>query len=352
MARFLTGTTLLALLATLWWLSAGERFETAAPRAALSYESRAHCPLAQDAIRSEDVGMLSLCTTFGLGAYESARRYPAIAGELFGIYGETPEFLEVLERYGHIVLPIVQYFREQDSLEFRIRASMREMWERLQKNEPISRIAVDLTPNDRGYIAVMEIKRRGHGLLGEFEPVGVEVKRKQVTRIIGTTVDIFTGGITDLEAAIVRGEKPTWKQVAYASLDATIVLGGAAAVVKSLQVAKTAGKGAVFAKTGAAVRTLATASKVGAMAGGAVAAYAIALNPSLLLSAAGWVAEQLGGYAWMGVAVLALLGAALVMACVEMLARWIRYLLLPVLFPLRVALRFAHWYRRRHPKPT
>lgn len=198
-------------------------------------------------------------------------------------------------------------------------------------------------------LAINEIKRRGHGLLAEFEIVDGETKRKQVRRLIAAATDLFTGGITELEAAIVRGEKPTWKQIGFAALDVAIVVGGASAVVKSVRAAKVLGKGAVIARTGTAVRTIATVGKIAAAAGATTVLVAVATNPALIASAAGWIAEQAGLPAWVGVLALAMIAAGLVMFLIELLTK---YILWPITYPYRLGMRFVAYYRRRHPKQT
>ncbi len=91
-------------------------FEELAVRAAIADEARAQdskCPLLQDYIDKADIGLLSICLKHGFGAYEAARRYPAIAAKVFAVYGEVETFQEVLDRYGHPVIPVIAFFVEQ-----------------------------------------------------------------------------------------------------------------------------------------------------------------------------------------------------------------------------------------------
>lgn len=128
MRRFFVGTLVLATLLTLyWWVREEHDFERAATRAALSYEMKDQCPLDRSRVRQEDLGLLSICATYGLTAYEAARRYPEEAPTIFAIYGELTEFHEILERYGHTVIPIIEYFRNRNSREFRFRMRMQSV---------------------------------------------------------------------------------------------------------------------------------------------------------------------------------------------------------------------------------
>lgn len=337
---------LAVFLTTLWSVGNAEKdFERAAARLGIYYEMGASCPLTYDETRN--VSLSSICSTFGLNAYESARRYPEIADTLFATYGGIAEFAEVLDQYGHIVLPVIQYFRDRDSREFRFRAQARNLLDRLRGDESEAK-AVTFTPDERGLIAINEIKRRGHALLAEFELVGTDAKRKQVTRAIAFATELFTGGITDLEASLVRGEKVTWKQVGWASLDAAVVLGSTSVLIKSLRAAKIAKTGAAAAKTGAALRTIRTIAKVAAVSTGSVVAIAVIANPSLIASAAGWIAEQVFGLPrWVGVLALTLLLATILVFLLEMLYKLV---IAPALWPYRVSSRFVRWYRRKHPK--
>jgi hypothetical protein len=335
-------SVVLALLLTvLWWARGEHDFEHAATRVALSYETRDACPLSDDYSKNEDVGLLSICSTFGLQAYEAARRYPKIAGNIFATYGGLAELREIIEEYGHRVIPVIQYFRERNSREFRFRAWLRG--------------DVELTPDQHGIIAIFEIKRRGHKLLSEFT-FADGAARVHSQRAANFVAELFTGGITDLEVAILRGEKPTWKQVGFAVLDVTIVLGGASVVVNSLKAAKVAGRGIALARVGAAVRTVVTVGKAtgkAALVAAPVAFAYMALNhPGMLASGAGWIAEHWLGaeWRWVGVLVLALVVATCIMSVLELVYKFLRLLLAPVIFPYRLGLRFVRLYRRRHPK--
>src|ERR1700719_530244 len=79
-------------------------FEELAVRAAIADEARAlgaKCPLLPDYTDTADLGLLSICLKFGLGAYDAAQRYPATATKVFAVYGDDETFQEVLDRYGH-----------------------------------------------------------------------------------------------------------------------------------------------------------------------------------------------------------------------------------------------------------
>lgn len=81
MLRILTGTLIIAVLATALWSRFGENdFGSAATRVALKYEVGEKCPLSYASLKSEDVGLISVCSTFGLKSYLAARENRTDAG--------------------------------------------------------------------------------------------------------------------------------------------------------------------------------------------------------------------------------------------------------------------------------
>ncbi len=111
-------------------------FEELVARAAIADEARTEgskCPLSQEYTDKADIGLLSICLKYGLGAYEAAQRYPATAAKVFAVYGEDETFQKVLDRYGHPVIPVIAFFVEHGSREFQIRQAIgkavQQMWE-------------------------------------------------------------------------------------------------------------------------------------------------------------------------------------------------------------------------------
>ena len=347
MLRIVTGTLIIAALATALWSHLGDKdFGDAATRIALTYEMREKCPLSYAPLKSEDVGLVSICSTFGLKSYLAAREYREVAGTLFAVYGELDDFRSVVERYGAEALGVIQYFRERDSREIRFRARVRQLWDQLRAGEPLDVPPVKLTADDHGFIAIQELKRRGHNLLAEFE-FSDGTKRKQVKRLISAATELFTSGVTDLEARMIRGEKVTWRHVTHAVLDVTVVVGGAASVAKVLTAAKAAHRTAALAKAGNAFRTVRTVMKTVAVVGAVSVAGVVAYNPSLMITAAGWIAQQVGLPSWVGVAALAGIVAFALMTLLEFAYR----VLHRITWPARKLYRVGKWmhaaYARR-----
>ncbi len=330
----------IAVSLTILWARGEQNFEYRATRTALWYEAKAACPLSDERKRAEDLGMLSICANFGLIGYDSAQRYRDIAPHIFVVYGEVPEFRAVLDTYGHHVIPVIQYFRERKSREFRIRADLSQILDALVNLRKVEGFP-ELTPDQHGLIAIHEIKRRGHALLAEFE-ISDGIGRKPITRALSTVIDVFAGGITELEAAIIRGDRPTWKQVGHAVLDATIILGGTSLVVKSLQVAR---HGALIAKAGNVMHAMGTVWRVAAITGATTVAIVVVTNPGLIASAVGQLAELAGLPSWAGVLLLSMVVAAMM---VWVWNKLYRYLFAPfVVFPYRMGKRIVRHVRIR-----
>ncbi len=96
--------------ATLAAVSDRRAFEELAFRAAVAEAARARgakCPLSPEYTDRADIGLLSICFKYGLGAYQAAQRYPETSPRAFAVYGDDETFQKVLDRFGHAVIPVV-----------------------------------------------------------------------------------------------------------------------------------------------------------------------------------------------------------------------------------------------------
>jgi hypothetical protein len=333
--RFALPLGITALIAAMLAMVSDRRgFEELVARAAIADEARAEgskCPLSQDYTDKADIGLLSICLKYGLGAYEAAQRYPATAAKVFAVYGEDEAFQKVLDRYGHPVIPIIAFFVEHGSREFQIRQAIgkavQQMWE---GSKPKWELA-DITREQIGLIAIYRLARRGNEMLAEFEIVDGTAKRKPMTRLMLGLKDLLLGGVGDIETILVRGERlPSWKEVGFAALDVTIVAGGVGAVAKAARVgvgtAEVVEKNAVrLAAEGAtgnntirvaaegAYEAISVVGKAGVFVAPIALAYVAITRPQLIASAGGWVAEQFGGNRFVGIFAVYLIGIFLVL---------------------------------------
>lgn len=339
--RIVVFSFVLALIAAGLWRAIGRQddFEAAAVRAVAVMQAAAGttCPLAQQALETEELSLVSICSEYGLAAYVAAKKYPDIAPVLFATYGEVPEFRVILERHGAIVLPVIQHFRESGSSAMRLRVGITDAWEKIKKRESIDFATPSLSQDEYGYLAVQEIRREGNRLLSEFV-VADGTHRLWTPRIANMAFAIFASGVSDLESAIVRGEKPTWQQVGWAALDAAIVVGSVSSVAKAIKAAKTArvAKTATLtgrfkllgAKTLAALKLAGTAGKLTGKTALALTPVAVVYlgwkHPGLIASGGAWVAEQAGLPGWFGIFLVVLVLALPMAAGIHILWTWVR----------------------------
>jgi hypothetical protein len=314
------------LLATLPTMQADRRgFDELLVRAAMAGEADtdgAKCPLSRDVADRITLPMLTICHAYGLSAYEAARRYPEGAARIFAVYGQDPVYQRVLDTYGHQVIPIIIYYVEHAPNTANARTGQRI-----------------ITPEQYGLIAIEQIDRRGHEMLSGFEIVGDQAKSKWLTQILFGAKNLLVGGIFDVETVLSRGERlPTWKEVGWAVLDATIVAGTVGAVAKvarevhAVGVAekstlRLASEGAVEAVTALGMTT----SRIAPIA----VAYVAVTRPYLIASGGGWIAEQLGFSRFVGIYAVYLIGIWFVLLALRPLWRLLKFATAPFRYILR-----------------
>ncbi|MFI0843721.1 hypothetical protein [Mesorhizobium sp. IMUNJ 23232] len=272
-------------------------------------ESR--CPLSDRAIDTTASWLLAACAEGGLAWYDAAQRYGDDAAKVFTTFGNDPTFKEIFQTLGPPVVPVVTYFVRNGSTQYLLQETIGQGVSHLWNGEAIGFGIAELSPEQYGLIAIEELKTRGHEMLSEFEIVNGTAVRKQFTRTVLGAKSLFLGGISDVETVIARGERlPKWSEVGWAALDATVIAGGIGVAVKSLRVAKIpatiVGRGstklAVLRRAaGGAVRSLSAVAKVSGVAAAVAIPYLAFTRPQLVATAAGWVAEQIGMPAWLGV---------------------------------------------------
>jgi hypothetical protein len=333
--KFLLPLVIAAVIAAMLAMASDQRgFEELAVRAAIADEARAQgtkCPLSQEYTDKGEIGLLSICLKYGLGAFEAAQRYPATAAKVFAVYGEDETFQKVLDRYGHQVIPVVAYFVENGSREFQIRQALGDALQKIWEGKKPKWQLADITREQIGLIAIYHLEHRGHEMLAEFEIINGVAKRKPLARFFLGAKELLLGGVGDIETILVRGERlPTWKEVGFAALDVTIVAGGVGAVAKATRLgvgaAETVEKSTVrLAAEGAAEKNtirvaaegayeaISAVGKTGVLVAPIAFAYVAITRPQLIASAGGWVAEQLGGNRWVGIFAVYLIGMFLVL---------------------------------------
>ncbi|NOJ39066.1 hypothetical protein [Bradyrhizobium australiense] len=254
------------------------------------------CPLSKPYMDGLDLDVLSVCVAYGLPAMEAARRYPALATKVFGLYGEDPRFRSVFERYGHQVVPVVGYFFENGSKQYQVSQGFSGAVQRIWQGQ-LPTWPEQLNKETIGLMAIHELDERGPELLAEFEIVDGRAKRKPFQTVVLGTKNFFLGGIQNVETIVVRGERSlTWGDVGGAALDVAAMAGGVGLLAKEARAADVfASRGSVRAVSANAYRTLRTVGNVAlGPVGNLALLYIFVTHPTLIGSAAGWVAESLG----------------------------------------------------------
>ena len=252
-----------------------------------------------------------MCAKYGDVAFRIAQRYPDKAPRLFALYGDLPQWKEVLDRYGHEVIPMVWYF-QQGSKEIQVRQALGRAVEGLLHGErPVFKIE-DMTPEQFGYVAILMLNDRGYDLLGQFEFKDGAARRRPVEGVLSTLKELFFGGVSQLERVLVRGERwPTFGEIGSAALDVAVVAGGMSAITR-LRIAGEAAEDARAATRFGRLSALEVSSgaigdsvltvgrKVVPAAAVVGVAYLAVSHPHIVTGAGQWIAERVGVAPWVG----------------------------------------------------
>jgi hypothetical protein len=249
-----------------------------------------------------------------LKAWTALSKYPKEAREILPLYGSEPEFKEILLDYGDLVIPPIQYFRENEvwtvTVMDTIRKTIKEfaievnrLWDsESAKENPRTRV---LGPNERGWYAVNFIKQEGHDFLGQFlvNKEGGKVKWLQTVRFLEAITSFFSSGMRTIEVKTDLGENITTADAFWAGVDIAILsvplklFKGGKAVGRSgeelnittrtrLFAPRLLSKGKIFQKMGKYSAVVATL-------------YIVATHPSLINSLLREMAELLGLSPWL-----------------------------------------------------
>lgn len=276
-----------------------------------------------------------------LKAWIALSKYPATAREILLLYGTEPEFRDILRRYGDAVIPVIQYFRDNDV--WTVRAmdatgkagesaieAARKIWRRVMGTEPENPKPaappgpVELGPVERGWYAVHFIKHEGYDFLGQFA-VHADGKARwnQTDRVVKASTAFFTSGVRNLETKIDLGQDITGADAFWAGLDVALVAVPAKLLLSGRAVARSGQELNVAAGTRlVAPRLLPKGEffrKLGAYGAAAATLYIVARHPSLLNSVFAELAQAIGISPW----VVQLAGWSIVIAIILMAFSWV-----------------------------
>jgi len=249
-----------------------------------------------------------------LKAWLALEKYGPTAREILLLYGAEPEFKAVLAKYGEPIIPVIQYFRDNDVRTLAAmqatsgaidaaRDAAQDAWNRMTGKEPVPRAAPvparpALGPTERGWYAIGFIRDEGFDFLAQFTELGDRTVRwNQTDRTVKAVTSLFTSGIRTLETRHDLGQA-TAGDVGWATLDVALI----AAPLKLLRAGKLAARSGE--EMGIAYRTRTFAPRLvartklfrGLGTYGVMAAtvFVVVTHPSLINSLLGEAASLVG----------------------------------------------------------
>ena len=292
-------------------------------------------------------------------------RHGDIARSTLLDYGLSPQFQQVLVRFGaDAVLPI-SYFRDHDVTTLRAQHWIGVRYQQVSRwwgDEPsdtnelgdadVEAAMAELTPLRRGQMGIALLGSNGHGLLNQFvvDDEG-NVAWLQGERLVSGVGDFFTSGLRDLESQWRRGEAIGASDLGWAGVD-LLVMASAVKVLRAGRAARTARVGSVeaqAARTGvrqgivATSGRFATLPRMAKIAAVASTAYVVIRHPSLVSALGANLSQWLGWPTWLGQFLVWLIVLLPVMFIARFIYRWLLTPLLWLLMPLmRVCFKAAN----------
>ena len=275
-------------------------------------------------------------------------------------YGLSPQFQQVLVRFGaDAVLPI-SYFRDHDVTTLRAQHWIGERYQQVSRwwgDEPsdsdelgdadVEVAMAELTPLRRGQMGLALLDSNGHGLLNQFvvDDEG-NVAWLQGERLVSGVGDFFTSGLRDLESQWRRGEAIGASDLGWAGVD-LLVMASTVKVLRAGRAARTARLGGVeaqAARTGvrqgivATSGRFATLPRMAKVAAVASTAYVVIRHPSLVSALGAHLSHWLGWPTWLGQFLVWMVVLLPLLLVLRFSYRW---LLRPLIWVLLPAMRLS-----------
>ena len=193
-------------------------------------------------------------------------QYPGSAPAIAITYGPLDLFREQLARFGPQVVPIVAAYQNAfttvDALQIAGQA-----FESVRKQLAGDIGAFDLvpmTPEDRGLIALLNMREEGNAFVGQWEIADSGEARRMPSRLITLAgPELLIGGLTTLERRILQDREIDWQTYGLAAVDLAAIGAGVAV----LRFARTAARGLRTTPAAARAATLPGARDLGKVLG-------------------------------------------------------------------------------------
>lgn len=281
-----------------------------------------------------------------LKAQAALLRHPRLAREILPLYGQEPEFREILRTYGEAVLLPIDYFlrNEVRTIAFAHALSRRAS----QLNDAVSRwrgsgteradddavgVAPALGPLDRGWYAVHFVRDEGHDFLGQFVlDADGNTQWIQTERVLEAMNMLFASGVRSLETKARTGVGIGGADLGWAAVDGLAIV-GATALLRAGRAAGSATKAATSVRaaplsTRAAAYSahVAKAARIGVRSARyakwpaiAATAYIVVRHPSIIGDALSGLADVIGWPRWVVLGI----GWTLILLPVFLLGRFV-----------------------------
>lgn len=298
-----------------------------------------------------------------LKARVALMRYPDLARRILPVYGDKPEFQEVLLKYGEAALPPIGYFMDNELISLELRRALSErieearlLYGRLvgtpEDTAPSAIASVpELTAEERGWFAVQFLQEDGYDFLGQFVVArSGKADWVQTERVTEGLSGFFLGGVQGLETRWRQEEKIEASDLGWAALD-VMVIASTVKLLKALQAARAAAPGAASARAGGfSGRVAVFGSRVLARGGqlavkvasyGAIPAaiYLMITHPELINATLAELGDWLGIKPW-------LVQFVFWFVAILIVSRLALFLLAPLSWGLSLVSGFIQWFRR------
>lgn len=252
-----------------------------------------NCGVNKGELRQATAAQNAVCAEWGKEVYVYSLRYPDRLPVLYGLYGNLPEFHEVVDRHGHQVVPIIWSYLESGSTTEQLQHDVGRAVSEILAGRMPPLESEPLSPIEHGARAIVRLRHNGHDMLAQYAVVDGEVEVMPVTTTLRSIERFLLGGVKSLEGKLVRGEETTAADYGHAVLDvAVIALGGHAIVVGLKRGAAKGAAKAVTAKGGgkvAAVKVTAVARTAAVGAGKAFWAVGRKVLPAAAVLGTGYL---------------------------------------------------------------
>jgi hypothetical protein len=158
-------------------------------------------------------------------------QYPARTPAIAITYGHLDLFRNQLGRFGPQVVPIVAAYQDSlttaDALQIAGHA-----WEAVRKQlggNPREGDLAPLTPEERGLIALLNMRDEGNAFVGQWEITATGEARRVPSRLVTLAgPELLIGGLTALERGLVQGREIDWHTYGLAAVDLAAIASGVA----------------------------------------------------------------------------------------------------------------------------